>query len=149
MTDDDLDRPLDPDVNGPDALAHLAQAEKMQQAVRRQSQWYARYLVIFGIATIPVVTAAGFIEGPVSALTFALVWCVFVFVISMWSRRFGASRRGFARVHAIWLFTWMLCYMAVLFIGVALFPRDLAWFLPGAVVTSIPCFVTAYLEARR
>jgi hypothetical protein len=149
MTDDDLDRPHDPRVDGPDALAHLAQAEKMQQAVRRQAKWYARYLVLFGVATIPAVTAAGFIQGPVSGLAFALVWCVFVFAVTLWSQRFGVNRRGFGRVHAIWLVSWLVCYMAVLFIGVALFPHNLAWFLPGAVVTSIPCFVTAYLEAHR
>lgn len=138
--------------DGPDgaaARARLADAERVQDAVRRRAKWYARYLTIFGLATIPVVTAAGFVDGPVSSTVFTLVWSAFVVGISVWGHRFGANRRGFARTHFTWLAIWLALYAVVLFGGLAWFPHQLAWYLPGGVATSLPCFVTAYLEARR
>lgn len=132
-----------------DAQARLADAERVQEAVRRRARWYVRYLVAFGVATIAAVTAAGFVSGPVSSAVFGGVWTAFVVVISVWGARFGATRRGFHRVHLTWLAVWLVLYLGVLFGGLAWFPHDPAWFLPGGVVVALPCFVTAYLEARR
>lgn len=132
-----------------DAQARLADAERVQEAVRRRSRWYVRYLVVFGIATIGAVTAAGFVRGPVSSAVFAVGWTAFVVGVSIWGARFGATRRGFQRTHLTWLAVWLVLYLAVLLGGLAWFPHDPAWFLPGGVVTALPCFVTAYLEARR
>jgi len=132
-----------------DAQSRLADADRVQEAVRRRTKWYVRYLVAFGIATIIAVTAAGFVRGPVSGAVFAVVWGAFVVAASVWGNRFGATRRGFQRTHLTWLAVWLALYMVVLFGGIAWFPHQLAWFLPGGVVTSLPCFVTAFLEARR
>ena len=137
------------DFTSGDAQARLDDADRLQEAVRRRAKWYVRYLVAFGVATIVAVTAAGFVNGPVSGTVFALVWGAFVVGVSVWGARFGASRRGFQRTHLTWLACWLALYMVVLFGGLAWFPHQLAWFLPGGVVTSLPCFVTAYLEARR
>lgn len=145
MTDPDTSGGLDPAA----AQDRLAAADRVQGAVRRHTKWYVRYLTLFGFATIGAVTAAGFVTGPVSSAVFAVVWGAFVVGVSVWGGRFGATRRGFARMHATWLIAWLVLYAAVLFGGIAWFPHQLAWFLPGGIVTSLPCFVTAYLEARR
>lgn len=138
MTDDELD-----------PAGRLAQADRIQHTVRRQAKWYARYLTIFGIVTIPVVTWAGFLTGPLMAGMFTVVWGGFVVGISVWGNRFGVTRRGFQRTHFTWLASWFAVYCAVLFPGMAWFPGELAWWLPGGILTSIPCFVTAYREAQR
>ena len=132
-----------------DAQARLADADRLGETVRRRARWYVRYLIAFGAATIVAVTAAGFVDGPISSTVFTIVWGAFVVAASVWGARFGATRRGFHRVHLTWLAIWLALYMVVLFGGIARFPHELAWFLPGGVVTSLPCFVTAYLEARR
>jgi len=132
-----------------DAQARLADADRLQAAVEHRAKWYVRYLVAFGIATIAAVTAAGYVNGPVSAVVFAVVWGAFVISASVWGSRFGATRRGFARTHLTWLACWLGLYLVVLFGGIAWFPHQLAWFLPGGVVTALPCFVTAYLEVHR
>lgn len=131
------------------AQARLADADRVREAVRRQSKWYVRYLIAYGIATIGAVIAAGFISGPVSAVAFAVVWTTFVAITSIWGNRFGATRRGFARTHMTWLAAWIVLYMAALFGGLAWFPHQLAWYLPAGIVASFPAFITAYLEARR
>lgn len=138
------------DTGGTDAANALARAEDLDAAVRRESRWYVRYLVAFGIATVPAVTWAGFISGPRSAVAFTVVWVGFVVGISvLYAGRQRVARRGYARLHFTWLAGWLAAYCAVLFPGVAWFHGELAWWLPGAVVVSLPCFVAAYLEARR
>lgn len=131
------------------AQARLADADRVREAVRRHSKWYVRYLIAYGVATIGATTAAGFVHGPVSGTVFAVVWVAFVSGSAIWARRFGATRRGFTRMHMTWMGFWLATYLIVLFLGVAFFPHNLAWFLPGGILTSVPCFVAAYLEARR
>ena len=132
-----------------EAQARLADAERVQEAVRRRARWYVRYLIAFGFATIAAVATAGFVRGPISSALFGGVWTAFVVLISVWGTRFGANRRGFRRTHLTWLACWLVLYLVVLFGGLAWFPHQPAWFLPGGVVVALPCFVTAYLEARR
>jgi hypothetical protein len=45
--------------------------------------------------------------------------------------------------------TWGLLYAAVLMGGMAWFRGEPVWWVPGAVVVSLPAFVGAVLEARR
>lgn len=132
------------------ATGPLAEAERLGQAVRRESRWYVRYLVAFGVATIPIVTWAGFLSGPVSGVAFTIVWAGFVTGISvLYAGRQRVHRRRFARLHLTWLTAWFAVYCAVLIPGVSWFHGQLAWWLPGGVVVSLPCFVAAYLEQRR
>jgi hypothetical protein len=130
-----------------DASAALAQAEALQDEVHRRSRWYVRYLRLYGVAAFLMTLPLGFGKGWVIA-SLAL-WGAVIAVLSVYAVRQPVSRHGFGRRHGLVIGTWAVLYVAVLMPGVIWFEGELAWWLPGAVLVSLPALVGAHLEGRR
>lgn len=132
-----------------DAVAALAEAERVDRSVRARSGWYRSYLIAFGVGTMVTTATVGFVRGPFGGLLFALLWGAFITSISVWASRQPVARRGLSRRNRAVIATWAAAYLGVIVAGEALFPSSPGWWLTGAVIVSLPCFVAARHEAGR
>ncbi|SEG76259.1 hypothetical protein SAMN04489712_111142 [Thermomonospora echinospora] len=129
------------------ASAVLAQAEALQDKVRHRSLWYARYLRCYGAAafvmTLMLCWGKGWVVGSVA------LWGVVIAALSVYAARQPVARRGFGRRHRLIIGCWAVLYAAVLVPGTIWFQGEPVWWLPGAVLVSLPAFIGAHLEGRR
>ena len=132
-----------------DAVAALAHADLLGAKVRRHSQWYARFLVLYSVAALLVVLLIGLYPGPVGAIASMAIWAPALTGLSIYAVKQPVTRAGFTRRHLLIIGSWTALYLAVLFLGTAWFEGDLAWWLPGALVVALPGLIGAYVEVRR
>lgn len=132
-----------------DAAAALAHADALEAEVRRHSQWYARFLVLYGVAALLMVLMIGLNPGPVGAIASMAVWVSALTGLLIYAFKQPVTRAGFARRHVLIIGSWGALYLAVLLPGSAWFEGDLAWWLPGAFVVALPGLIGAYAEVRR
>lgn len=136
-----------PNIDAEAAGAALTRAETLQRRVRRRSRWYVRYLQIYGAGAFVATLLLGL--GPRGVAASVAVWGAVVAALSAYAVRQPVSRHGFTRRHAMIIASWAVLYAAVLMPGVLWFEGELLWWLPGAVVVSLPAFLGARLEGRR
>ncbi|MEU4408716.1 hypothetical protein AB0F88_29725 [Streptosporangium sp. NPDC023963] len=127
----------------------LARARELDALVRNRSRWYSRYLLLFGVATLVMVPALGFASGVLAVAVSTTIWMAFVAALIVYAARQPVNPRGYGVRHIVIMATWGVLYLGVLLCGVVWFFGEPAWWLPGAVLVSLPPFVGAYLEARR
>ncbi len=153
-----MSEPVRNDVIPPDpgvAAAALAHADQAKAAVRARSGWTARYLRAYGLASVVfvlVVSLPGRAGGSVpvvAALVVSALWAAFVALACVYSHRQAVTWRGFARVNGLVFGTWGALWAAASGIGFSAFPGRLAFWLPAALVVSLPFFVGARVAARR
>jgi hypothetical protein len=130
-----------------DASAALAQARALQDQVHHRSRWYVRYLRLYGAAAFLMTLPLGFGEGWV--IVSLALWGTVIAALSVYAARQPVSRHGFGRRHGMIIGSWAAVYGVVLAVGVSRFEGELAWWLPGAVLVSLPAFIGAHLEGRR
>ncbi|MGC5010847.1 hypothetical protein ACLQ2R_08800 [Streptosporangium sp. DT93] len=127
----------------------LARAGELDTLVRRRSRWYVRYLLVFGVSALALVLVLGFTSTVTPKMVSTGLWLALVAVLTVHAVRQPVIRRGFGVRHTVIIVTWGVLYAGVLLAGSAWFQGEPAWWVPGAVVVSLPAFVGAYLEARR
>ncbi|MEU4539148.1 hypothetical protein AB0G15_30270 [Streptosporangium sp. NPDC023825] len=127
----------------------LARARELDALVRNRSRWYSQYLVLFGVATLVMVPVLGFASGVLAVAVSTTLWMAFVAALIVYAARQPVSRHGYGARHGVIMAAWGVLYLGVLLCGVVWFPGEPAWWLPGAVLVSLPPFAGAYLEARR
>lgn len=137
------------------ASVALARADQAQAAARAGSGWHARYFSAFGLASFMFVLGVS-LPGGGSGSAGTLVgwlgsalWAVFAAVVSVLAQRKGVTGRGFVRLHWFVFGTWGGLWAAAATIGFRVFPGVVAFWLPAAVVVSLPFFVGALIAARR
>ncbi|MEU1674848.1 hypothetical protein ABZ752_22880 [Streptomyces roseifaciens] len=138
-----------PDFEVTAAATALARAQAMDSAVRDGSRWFARYQLVFGLAAGVAVLACSLIDGPASAIAFALLWTGTVTTLALWANRQPVSRHGLGRRHHHLIATWGLLHAAVIAPGTIWFRGEPAWWVPGAVAVALPGLVGAWREGRR
>lgn len=137
------------------AAAALARAGQAQTAARDGSRWHARYFRAFGLASVVFVLAVslpGVPGGSAARLAGWLgsaQWAAFAVLAAIHAHRQGVSGRGFGRLHGLVFGTWGALWAAAAGIGFGVFPGRVAFWLPAALVVSLPFFVGARVAARR
>ncbi|GAA3006303.1 hypothetical protein [Streptosporangium longisporum] len=127
----------------------LARAEELETVVRDRSRWYVHYLVVFGTSICALVLVLGFTTSVPPKMVATGLWLALIAVITVHAVRQPVIRRGFGVRHTVMIGTTFALYGVVLLAGSAWFRNEPAWWVPGAVLTSLPSLVGAYLEARR
>ncbi|MEU6890716.1 hypothetical protein ABZ934_02765 [Streptomyces sp. NPDC046557] len=132
--------------NGVDALGRAAAAER---AALRGSDWYARYLAVFGGSQLLVVPSALLWHGRVAAAVFTVAQVLLVGGLSVYAVRQRVVRRGFGVRHGLIIGTWGVFFAATLIVGLTVFPGSAAFAAVGAVACALPPTVGVRLELRR
>lgn len=132
-----------------DAASALAHADRLAADVNRRAKWYVAYLVTYGVASFVLTLVLGMVAGPVAATIAITCWGVVIGGLSAFAARQPVARRGFGRRHGLVVGAWALLYGVVLLPGLAWFPGEPLWWVPGAILVSLPAFAGAILEARR
>ncbi|ANZ16999.1 hypothetical protein ACH4YO_37160 [Streptomyces noursei] len=132
-----------------DAAAALARAQELSSMVRKRTAWYVRYQVVYGCAAGLLVLVIGLVKAPFGPAIGSGGWVATIAALSVYAARQPVARRGFGRWHGILIGTWALLYSAVLWLGLVFFRGDASWWVPGAVVVSLPGLIGGYLEARK
>ncbi|MFC5144000.1 hypothetical protein [Streptomyces aureoversilis] len=137
------------DLEATTAATALARAQALDSTVRDGSRWFARYQLVFGCAAAVAVLACSLIDGPASAIAFALFWAGTVTALAVWANLQPVRPRGLGRRHHYLIATWALLHAAVIAPGTTWFRGNPAWWVPGAVVVALPGLVGAWREGRR
>lgn len=138
--------------SGPDpaeGTGALAWTDRFDEAVRRRSRWFSRFLLTFGFVTLGGTALPGFVGGIWAGAVFAVSFGGFGVLIAVYAGREPVAARVLLPRHALIITVWTVLFWAVVSAGVAWFSYNPAWWLPGAAVVSLPLFVGAYLEHRR
>lgn len=132
-----------------DGVGSLDRAAALERASLRGSDWYARYLAVFGGGQLLLVPSALLWHGPVAAAVFAVTQTLLVGGLSLYAARQQAVRRGFGVRHGLIIGAWGLLFGATLIVGLQVFPGSAAFAAGGAAVCALPSAIGAWLELRR
>ncbi|MFE0720778.1 hypothetical protein ACFW4O_24490 [Streptomyces mutabilis] len=127
----------------------LAQAERLKKSVDRDSGWVIRYQLLYGATSFTQVLALGLLGGPLGVVVSTAVWVPLIVALSVYASRQPVAHRGMAATHGIMIGAWAALYGLVLGVGIAFFPSNVTWWLPGAALVSLPGFVAACVTSRR
>ncbi|MBO2452921.1 hypothetical protein J4573_37925 [Actinomadura barringtoniae] len=128
--------------------AALARADELKAAVDERSRWLIRFQLGYGAMSLVMVLLLGLISWPAGIVVSMAFWVVTLTYLIIYAMRQPVTHRGMARSHGAMMAAWTVLYMAVLFAGLH-FQGEAAWWVPGAVVVSLPGFFSAYLTHRR
>jgi hypothetical protein len=129
--------------------AALARAEQLKTAVDQRSRWVVGYQMAYGTASLAMVLPLGLLSGPLGVAVSLAIWIPVIVALSVYAVRQPVAHRGMAVTHGVMIGTWATLYGIVLGVGIAFFPGDLAWWLPGAALVALPGFGAAYVTSRR
>lgn len=130
------------------ARAALHQTSTNSAAVRGRAGWMPLYLGAFGVGFGALALALGLVGGSPVMIGFFAGWGVFCAVMVVWASRRAAHLPGtMARTGRWWGLT-AAAYGIALATGIPDQVRNLAFWVPAAVVVAAPMLVGAALEAR-
>lgn len=138
------------DLTRDQAATDLAHARRSAGRVRAEARWFVRYLVVFAAGFGVLTLVLGLVEPLWLRLTVSgVLWLPLVAGMAWWASRQRATTSGVGR-RALpgWIGTGGL-YAVALFVGT---PDQLgrpAYWVPAAVVVTLPLAVTAWRESRR
>ncbi|MFJ2744590.1 hypothetical protein ACIO3O_33615 [Streptomyces sp. NPDC087440] len=133
-----------------DAVAALRRAEQMEGDARRGSNWYARYLLVFGIAQFGFIPLVVLWHGALATGVTMGAYAMMIVLLSVYAARQRTARRNFGLRHGLLIAAWSLLYAAT----IVLHSRD-GWpdsvplAVGGALACALPLLVGAALELRR
>ncbi len=132
------------------AAALLRQAETTTHQARRAGKWFAIYLAIFGIASIPLSLLVAWSHGrPSVAIPIMLGWVVLVAAAAIWSARQRGALKATKKISAFAFVAWGIAWAITVSLGASLFADSLLWWLAGGVVMALIMFSAAAYTARR
>lgn len=131
-----------------DALAQLAQAQRLTATSRAAAGWYARYLILFGIASFALAASFAVVNPLTIAFVITPIWLVFVLglTIGVVLRRKTAVR-GYATIHSLVMVAWSVAWM--LTVNLTMAWGGWRWPILGGGVMALAAFVGAYVTHRR
>ncbi|MFC4563986.1 hypothetical protein ACFO4E_19160 [Nocardiopsis mangrovi] len=136
-------------MNRDQAQQALATAEAAGGTAARGGRWYAGFSVAYAAISVGLTLTVGlapslWVIGGATAVSLAAIGALTVYAL----RRPVAPRR-YAALHLCSMVAWGAIYMVVLMGGTGGFKGDLAWWVPGALLTAVPPLVAAAVSARR
>ncbi|MFJ4879327.1 hypothetical protein ACIP93_29570 [Streptomyces sp. NPDC088745] len=133
-----------------DAVTALGRARKMEGAARRGSNWYARYLLVFGVAQFGFVPLVVLWHGALATAVTMTGYAVMIVLLSVYAAGQRTARRHFGLRHGLLIGSWALLYAAT----IVLHGRD-GWAdsvplaVGGALACALPLLAGAAYELRR
>jgi hypothetical protein len=132
-------------------VAAATGADRSRQRAVAAGRWFARYLVLLGLASavVVVVMEAFFPDGLARALV-GLSWLVVMLGLSWWAERQLVYPRGATRAMWASLGSWLVLYLLV--VGPLVrwrFDQELLPWVLAAVAMSTPFLVAAGWVLRR
>lgn len=132
-----------------DAAAALKHANRVEGATRRDSGWYARYLVVFAAGQLVLVPMAVLWRGPAAAIVFSLTNGVLIGGLSLYASRQRVIRRGFGARHGSVIGAWGVAFGVTVALGGTAFEDSVFLAVAGALACALPPAIGAWLETRR
>ncbi|MER6255930.1 hypothetical protein ABT224_31725 [Streptomyces sp. NPDC001584] len=130
------------------AVGALGRAAGQEQAARRRSGWYARYLWAFAAGQLVLVPIAVLWRGPVSAAVFAVTNALLVTGLSVYAARQRVVRRGFGVKHGVLVGSWAAVFALSITLGTAAFGHGVPFAAAAALACALPPAVGAWTETR-
>lgn len=135
-------------MNEMDAHDRLAAAERAQRRVQQSSRWPKWLYIGYAIAGFVYITVSGLdVSDTVFNAAFAF-WVIAAAVLTLFAMRQRVVPRGYQAVFPRTVAVWFAAWMVVFIVGALFFRHNLAWWLPGAVVTSAIMLTGGWLDAR-
>lgn len=132
------------------AAALLRQAEDTSNKARQGGRWFVRYLMIFGIASIPLSLLVAWSLGrPLLLIPIMLGWGVLVAAAALWSRRQRGSLKSSSKVSTAAFAAWGVAWGITVGFGANYFQDSFLWWLGGGAVMTVIMFAAAAYTARR
>lgn len=132
-----------------DAWDALEQARDMNKRVRPMGGWYAAYGILYGLTSLGLVLTLGLADSGVGVIVASVVAVTIICLLSVYSLRQPVKPLGHGPLHVWGVATWGLIYGVALFVGMYLFPGDMLWWAPMAVLSALPTSVTGLIALRR
>ncbi|WP_300012512.1 hypothetical protein [Pseudonocardia sp.] len=132
------------------AASALAHADRSAARVRTQTRWFVRYLAVFAAGFGVLTLVLGLVQPLWLRLTISMaLWIPLVAGMAWWAQRQRATAGGaIRRTVPGWIGTGAL-YAAALFVGTPGQLGNPAYWVPAAVVVTLPLAVVAWRESRR
>jgi hypothetical protein len=137
------------DMDRTEAVTALAQAEHLSGRSRAAGRWYARYLVLFGLAGIALAVGVGRFNGWPGTLIVTGLYLGFVAVITVWAVTRPAVMAGMGRLHGMAVGGSMALWGMTVGLGTTLFRDQPGWWLAGGLAMAVPAFIGAAIAFRR
>ena len=132
-----------------EAVTALTQAEHLSSRSRAAGRWYARYLVLFGLAGIALALGIGRFGGWPGTLIVTGLYLGFVGVLTGWALTRPAVMAGMGRLHGLTVGGSMALWGLTVALGTTFFRGQLGWRLAGGLAMAVPAFVGAAVAFRR
>ncbi len=132
------------------AAEFLRQAENTTHKGRQAGKWFAIYLAIFGVASIPLSLLVGWSAGrPALLMPVMIGWIVLVAAAAIWSTRQRGALKATKQVSGFAFAAWGLAWGITVVLGATFFTGSLLWWLGGGIVMAAIMFTAAALTARQ
>ena len=136
-------------MNHTEATIALTQAIRLSREARTAARWYARYLVLFGLAGIGLAVGVGRFGGWPGALIVTGIYIVFIGALSWWALTRPAVMAGMGRLHGMAIGSSMALWGMTVGVGTSFFSDQLGWWVAGGLAMAVPAFIGAAIAFRR
>ncbi|MHB8295033.1 MAG: hypothetical protein ACYDH5_10510 [Acidimicrobiales bacterium] len=131
-----------------EAVVALAHVGALGDTARGGARWTVRLLVAYGLAVLIYVPWVGVL--PVAGILVATgLWFAFCAATVVFAYRQRVSPRGFGLLWAVVFSSFGLLWSVASAVGIGSFRGDLVYWLPAALVISMPFFVGAGVATKR
>jgi hypothetical protein len=132
-----------------DAASALERASRLASSTRERGwRWIRLYLTGWAIAAAGLVLAIG-LGGQPGLFIGMGAWAVIVTVGVTWSARQGTMAAGTRRRLILGAAAWAVVYGVTLFVGLDRFAGEVVFWVPAALLNTVPLLAAAWLPAPR
>ncbi|MFF0747082.1 hypothetical protein ACFYVL_42525 [Streptomyces sp. NPDC004111] len=132
-----------------DAAAALRRVDRVESAAWKGSNWYLRFLLIYGLAQLVIAPALVLLRHPVSTFVAVGVNTVVVVALSFYAARQRTVRRGFGMRHAMVIAGWGVTFALTASLGSTAFHENVLFAVAATVACVLPFALGARSEIRR
>ncbi|MFE5483132.1 hypothetical protein [Streptomyces sp. NPDC056527] len=131
-----------------DAAQALHRSRAMEDAVRKRSGWYGRYLLVFAATQLALVPTILLWRSPLVVAVSMTLYALVVAGLSVYAARQRAVRRSFGLRHGLVIGTWGALYAAALVLGLNVWADSVPFAVVAALGCALPPAAGAWLETR-
>ncbi|WP_433548717.1 hypothetical protein ACQPZG_29460 [Streptomyces sp. CA-294286] len=131
------------------AVTALRRAEKLESASWRGSNWYVRFLLLYGAAQLVMAPALVLGQGLVGTASAVGVNTVVIAALSVYMARQRTLRRGFGVLHGAVVGSWGAAFGLTAGLGTTVFRGSPSFAVVATLACALPFAVAAWFEIRR
>jgi hypothetical protein len=131
-----------------DAAEAIQNADRLTARARQGGRWYARYLLLYAVASLILAVSFAVIGPRWGAFVLTPIWVCFVVAISIYASRQQTSLRGTTRTHTLMIAAWAVLWLCTL-LGSFAFHQAFWWWLLGGVAMAVPPLITRRAVLRQ